>query len=163
VDDQESEVCGEDSLQALNLALAFLRLRLQDLCEKGYVYRYPKSREVFDIDACFGPTIGHTDPADVRRREDGRFTLRAPCPNCAQPGSLVFLSCTACRTIILACAEEGSVFPEPLDLSVQATWTCDPDRSHVTRCPTCAIPVEFRFATGDEIQALGFRPGQYHQ
>ena len=63
--------------------------------------------------------------------------LKQPCPICVQGRTLVLLCCPNCTKLIAACDEEGSVFPDPTDLSVQAPWTCDPWVSTETQCPGC--------------------------
>lgn len=73
-----------------------------------------------------------------------RFTLKETCPVCEQGSSLVFLTCPHCSAIVLACEEEGSVFPEPCDLSKQADWPSDSWRSTTIRCPHCLVVGEFR-------------------
>ena len=55
VDENLVEICGEDSFQALNLAIRFIRLRMDGLAEKGFQFYYPEDdKEEFDLDACFG-------------------------------------------------------------------------------------------------------------
>ncbi len=91
-----------------------------------------------------------------------KFTLNQICPVCEQGSSLVFLTCPQCAKLILACDEEGTVFPNPCDLSLQAAWPCDVWQSTVTKCPHCLDVGEFAFATGDQIQAAGVRQDEYH-
>jgi len=95
------------------------------------------------------------------RIQEPKFRLKQSCPNCDQAGALLFLTCPNCQGVIIACDEEGSVFPEPRDLTKQASWPCDPWVSTVTKCPHCEEEGEFSFSAGGEIQALGFTPDQY--
>jgi hypothetical protein len=90
-----------------------------------------------------------------------KFTLNRLCPVCEQGSSLLFLTCPACGKVIIACDEEGSVFPNPQDLGVPASYPCDPWISTATRCPGCGTVQEFRFSSGEEIQQLGFSPTDY--
>src|SRR5262245_17792587 len=90
-----------------------------------------------------------------------KFTLNAPCPICEQGSSLVFLTCPSCGTVIIACDEEGSVFPDPQDLSQTANYSCDPWISTTTHCLQCDATREFRFSSGEEIQNLGFSAADY--
>jgi rRNA maturation protein Nop10 len=92
--------------------------------------------------------------------EKPKFTLKEACPVCGQ-GRLLFLTCPTCGTTILVCDEEGSVFPNPKDLSQQESWPCDPWVSTVTKCPHCGKEGKFSFSTGEEIQKLGFSQNQY--
>ena len=89
-----------------------------------------------------------------------RFTLNRPCPVCEQ-GALLFLTCPTCRKVVVACDEEGSLFPNPQDLEKQADYPCDAWISTVTKCPACQTIQEFRLSSGEEIQQAGFRPGDY--
>jgi hypothetical protein len=93
--------------------------------------------------------------------EKPKFTLKNACPNCGQGAALLFLTCPNCDAVIIACDEEGSVFPDPKDLAKQASWSCNPWVSTVTKCPHCAKEGNFSFSTGKEIQNLGFTPHQY--
>jgi hypothetical protein len=49
VDPQYSDICGEDTLHALCLALLLLRRRLEGLLEQGHVLLDPEEREPVDI------------------------------------------------------------------------------------------------------------------
>lgn len=93
--------------------------------------------------------------------EKPKFTLKQFCPNCDQGEALLFLTCPNCQSIVIACDEEGSVFPNPKDLSRQASWSCDPWSSTVTKCPHCEKEGEFFFSTGVEILRLGFSLDAY--
>ena len=73
----------------------------------------------------------------------------------------MFLTCPSCGKVIIACDEEGTLFPNPKDLTLQANYSCDPWISTVTQCPQCATVQQFRFSTGDEIQSIGFSPLEY--
>jgi hypothetical protein len=48
---------GEDSLQALCLALSFARSRLQDFVARGGRLLIPGTQDEFAIDACFGGAV----------------------------------------------------------------------------------------------------------
>jgi len=67
----------------------------------------------------------------------------------------VFSSCPQCRHVLLVCAEVGTVFPDPHDLT-QAL-------ADGARCPSCgSVPVlDSVDATSDQIKALGFTSDQY--
>jgi hypothetical protein len=87
------------------------------------------------------------------------WRLKKPCPCCEQ-GGLVFSTCPACGHVLLICEEQGTVFPETRDLSRDPIGEVD-DPSTV--CPAChnVALSEFRDSTGDEVQQLGFHPGEY--
>ena len=89
------------------------------------------------------------------------WNLNATCPVCEQGGSLVLLTCPNCATVIAACDEDGSVFPNLTDLQQTTSVTCDPRISTTTRCPTCDALNEFRHATSNEIADSGLTPEQY--
>jgi hypothetical protein len=90
-----------------------------------------------------------------------KFTLNRLCPVCEQGSSLLFLTCARCGKVIIVCDEEGTLFPNPMDLEDQADYPCDPWISTVTKCPACQTVQEFRFSSGEEIQGLGFSPVDY--
>jgi ribosomal protein S27AE len=90
-----------------------------------------------------------------------KFTLKRTCPNCGQGSALLFLTCPNCKAVIIACGEEGTVFPDPKDLANQASWSYDPWTSTVTKCPHCRKEASFAYSTGEDIQNLGFSPHQY--
>jgi hypothetical protein len=92
---------------------------------------------------------------DVKVGSTG-WELRSTCPCCGQ-GGLVFSSCPKCHHVVLACAEVGTIFPDPRDLS----RTLRPSAG--AQCPSCgsASVVEFENATSEQIKALGFTPDQY--
>jgi hypothetical protein len=85
---------------------------------------------------------------------------RCPC-FCGGEGFLVFITCPACGHIAVVCDEVGTVFPNPRDLNEQPCgswldWSGD-------KCPKCreALLSDFRYATGEKIQSLGFTAGDY--
>jgi hypothetical protein len=56
---QYSDICGVDTVQALSLALQFVRLRLEDQLERGHQLADLNDRERYDrasLAACFGST-----------------------------------------------------------------------------------------------------------
>lgn len=79
------------------------------------------------------------------------------CPVCGQGSSLTFLTCPECSRTIIACDEEGTVFPNPGDLTEQAETVCDVWISTYTRCPHCAAETELRFSTEEEVRCTGLR------
>jgi hypothetical protein len=89
-----------------------------------------------------------------------RFVLNRFCPACEQ-GSLLFLTCPGCGKVIVACDEEGTLFPDPKNLDQQAPYPCDPWISTVTRCPQCQNIQKFRFSSGEEIQQCGITREDY--
>jgi len=95
------------------------------------------------------------------RVEPPIFRSKRPCPVCKQGSSLVFLTCRNCSRLILACDEEGSVFPDPSDLSVHAHWPHDAGNTTEAKCPHCEQVSEFSLSTGEEIQAAGISLGEY--
>jgi hypothetical protein len=90
-----------------------------------------------------------------------KFTLNRVCPVCEQGSSLLFLACPGCGTVVLACDEDGTLFPDPKQLKNQADYSCDPWISTIMKCPGCGAVPEFRLASAEEIQKLGFEPKDY--
>lgn len=90
-----------------------------------------------------------------------KFTLKRPCPNCEQGSSLVLYACRACGNLIVACDEEGSIFPNPMDLSRHAQQSSDSWSLTGTQCPRCNNIGGFELATGDDIQAFGIQVSEY--
>jgi endogenous inhibitor of DNA gyrase (YacG/DUF329 family) len=83
--------------------------------------------------------------------------MRRECPSCGQGSSLAFMSCPGCGRLIVVCQEEGTVFPEPRDLSV----TAEGDFSSAI-CPGCERPVtDFAEATDAAIPSAGFTAADY--
>ena len=82
------------------------------------------------------------------------WTLARPCPVCDQGSCLELLVCTACGVLCVACSEEGTLFPNPRDLSVRAVRP-----GGEVRCPSCSAAL--RAATGAEIQRAGIAVGDY--
>jgi hypothetical protein len=76
-------------------------------------------------------------------------------------GFLAFRACPSCAATVLVCDEVGTVFPDP-----QAVARGDADlprhepRDACARCGGHRFD-EFRPATPDEVQALGFGPDSY--
>ena len=82
------------------------------------------------------------------------------CTCCDGQGELVFSTCPTCGSVVLVCAEIGTVFDiherhagSVLGDSVAAQDVC-------AKCRTSRYS-DFRSATADEILALGFQPGDY--
>lgn len=82
------------------------------------------------------------------------------CPCCNGQSELAFAACRLCGFVILVCAEVGTVF----EISGQSRgehigWL----RGEPDLCAQCrGLRYEnFRHATAEEIQRLGFRPGSY--
>jgi hypothetical protein len=82
------------------------------------------------------------------------------CYCCDGEGFLCFSACPHCSHVILVCDEVDTVYPNPKDLT-QLYLGDFADPSFV--CPECGeVPVyDFRDATSDEIQRLGFLAGDY--
>jgi len=60
IENEDSEIYGEDSLQALLLALFLLRFLFERMRRKGISIRYPGSREEIDIDLYFSALAKRT-------------------------------------------------------------------------------------------------------
>jgi hypothetical protein len=84
---------------------------------------------------------------------------RQLCPVCRQGPSLVFCTCPHCGHVLLECAEEGTVFANPRELSAggQNTGYSSED------CPQCHTYKvrEFRPATSADLQAAGYGSSEY--
>jgi len=81
------------------------------------------------------------------------WALNKPCPRCGQGLSLSFNTCQKCKRIVLICTEEFSLFPDPKNLTRFEIW--------VDNCPTCNEECPWEFSNSEEIQALGFKVGEY--
>ena len=88
------------------------------------------------------------------------LALKQPCPVCEQ-GELIFLTCPVCEKVVVACNEEGSLFPTPTELATAAPWSCDVWISATTKCPHCNAVHEFRLSTETEIHDAGVLRGHY--
>jgi hypothetical protein len=94
------------------------------------------------------------------------FLARQSCPcmpHC--PGRLLFITCPNCGAVLITCNEAGTVFPDPHTLQ-QGPWLVRQDEgvsSAENECPYCHVSAltDFRYATSHEIQASGFKPGDY--
>ena len=80
------------------------------------------------------------------------------CSVCEE-GELVFSRCPACAAVVLICAECLTAF----SIQQKRRGAEIGVMSDATRCPSCGGPAlrEFAVATAEEIQALGFVPGEY--
>lgn len=87
-----------------------------------------------------------------------KWHLKIICPVCEQGEVLTFLACPKCKKMVLACEEEGTLFPDPKDLNNHASLSCEVWSSTLLRCPHCSAINDFRFPKGEEIQAIGFKP-----
>ena len=93
------------------------------------------------------------------------YLARQPCPcmpSC--PGRLLFITCPNCGAVLVECDEAGTVFPNPHALH-QGPWLVSQEgvSAEENTCPYCHVSalVGFRRATSNEIQASGFKPGEY--
>lgn len=83
------------------------------------------------------------------------WTLKQLCPVCGQGSSLALVCCPQCGRLAVVCEEEGTVFPEPRDLSATADFS--------SPCRGCSA-VEIRSfvdASDDAIRAAGFTASEY--
>jgi hypothetical protein len=80
--------------------------------------------------------------------------LNKACQVCGQGACLLFLVCNSCGQISLICQEEGASFLNPLDLTVYAVF-------EEGACPHCLAIDSLRPAESSEIQAAGFKIGEY--
>jgi hypothetical protein len=80
--DRPREIHGEDSMQALALALAFLRMRLQWLKDQGWLFYFgPRDRQAFDVVSCWYPRWTQSRRKQPNRAIDSdtySAPLRAP-------------------------------------------------------------------------------------
>ena len=92
------------------------------------------------------------------------FRLRVPrCPClCGGEGLLTFITCPGCGHVTVACDEVGTVFVGPRDLSelLGASWLSGFEDGLCLKCRSVSLR-DFRFSTGEEIQAIGFSPSEY--
>ena len=89
------------------------------------------------------------------------WTLNDQCPVCQQYECLVLLTCPGCRTVVAACDEDGTVFPNPTDLHQTHTTTCDLRVNTTTKCPNCNDVVEFQTSTSSELIDSGLTQQHY--
>ena len=74
-----------------------------------------------------------------------------PCGLC-DGAFLLFVMCRSCSRLFSRCEETHAMFPDPVNLDEASLL---PEES---QCPVCGTPLaEVVFATGEEIQAAGFR------
>ena len=85
-----------------------------------------------------------------------KWKLKIVCPVCEQGDTLTFLTCPNCKKIILACEEEGTLFPDPKNLNKHVAWLFEIWNTIKTRCPHCNTIDDFSFSKGADIQAIGF-------
>jgi hypothetical protein len=84
------------------------------------------------------------------------WRLRALCPVCGQGGCLALLACPACDRVVVACEEEGTVFPDAGNLLVTASHD-------LSLCPGCRQRhlAEFVPAADAAIRSGGFTAAEY--
>jgi hypothetical protein len=87
------------------------------------------------------------------------WRMKQVCP-CCDEGGLVFLTCPECGDMVVVCEEIGTVFPTTHLRESSALGSVD---DPALMCPGCRhVPIaEFRDSTAEEINALGFQPGEY--
>ena len=122
--------------------------------------KYPHNNRM-QTDVAFGHAADARRYLKEMKINAPKFTLKQDCPICEQGESLIFLTCSKCNSIILACDEDGSLFPDPKNLEKQGLWTCDPLVTAKTKCPYCEEVGFFSFSSGEEIKNLGFTSDQY--
>jgi hypothetical protein len=81
------------------------------------------------------------------------------CSYCGGQGELIFSRCPACSTIVLICAECGTVYA--IQGKRPASEIGDSSGETRCRCGGGHLYHEFQPATADEIRALGFVTGEY--
>ena len=86
------------------------------------------------------------------------WMMKRFCPVCGQGSSLVFVACPECSQLVIQCAEDGSFFLNPYDLSSPQSAELES-----TVCPGCGKhPVTaFSPATDSNIRANGFTAADY--
>ncbi len=90
------------------------------------------------------------------------YSLKTPrCSCCDGNGELCFSTCPNCNYVVLICAEVGTVFPNPKNLtqSIFAAYFEDNE----SLCPSCCKSTfkDFRNSTSEEIRQLGFSVDDY--
>ena len=92
------------------------------------------------------------------------FRLKEPrCPClCGAEGLLTFITCPGCGHVTVACDEIGTVFVSSRDLSELpgASWLHGFEDGLCPKCREASLR-DFRFSTGEEIQAVGFTAAEY--
>ena len=97
---------------------------------------------------------------DMETRKPSWELAHERCPCCDGQGELVFSKCPSCGLVVLICAEVGSVF------EVKSGKRGDEIGWSFGDAPLCRACTKARYedfvgATWEEIQALGFKPGDY--
>jgi len=82
------------------------------------------------------------------------------CPCCNGQGELIFSVCPNCNRVVLICAERGTAF-EISGAKRGKEIGCSYEL--MEKCVFCKMAKysDFRDATSNEIQELGFLPGEY--
>jgi len=93
------------------------------------------------------------------RAQKSIYWLKGLCPKCGQGSSLYIVTCENCKKTIIECAEEGTIFPEPNDLS--KTYEYYADEEGFILCPKCKKNHKFNASTLQEIESLGFTSSDY--
>lgn len=84
-----------------------------------------------------------------------------PCPcSCGGQGALLFLVCPHCSLVVLACDEVGTIFPNPLNLKTGPQLSRVHENNLCPGCISITLP-DFESANSDQIQAAGFKVGDY--
>jgi hypothetical protein len=88
------------------------------------------------------------------------WELKTRCNCCDGNGELCFSTCPECNNVVLICAEVGTVYPNPKNLT-QSIFGASLEPSFL--CPHCGKSEvsDFRDSNSDEIQQLGFTPDEY--
>jgi hypothetical protein len=103
-------------------------------------------------------TLRWADKGAVANIKTSTWQRPELCPISHQGSALTSKSCPTCAGVILICEEEGSVFEDPHRLDLPSRLRADVDQ-----CPSCnnAALVAFQHATWEQVQKIGFSPGQY--
>jgi hypothetical protein len=84
------------------------------------------------------------------------WMLKQRCP-CCKEGYLMLCTCDDCKRVMAVCDEIGTVFLDPLDISMEKIADYDDDRV----CPFCKSIGKIRRAKDVEIIGLGLTTKDY--
>jgi ribosomal protein S27AE len=94
--------------------------------------------------------------------DEPTWSLRDACPVCGQGACLVLIACPECGHLAAACAEEGTFFPDP-DQVTNVSMTEGKIKNKKEKCPKCEKGEisNFKPATSEQIQKAGLKKDQY--
>ena len=88
-----------------------------------------------------------------------------PCGCGASRSPLTFLTCPSCSNVVLSCDDSQALYAPPREVASGEDFVtlAEPFGSADVLCPVCQSTTlsDYRPSTSEEVQALGFEPGEY--